>query len=72
VSDEISRSGLELAELSPQVIESLNKILPPYWSHSNPIDMVATLTPGVPEAVVETLAASDGVDAVIVMGVVAP
>jgi acyl-CoA synthetase (NDP forming) len=70
VSDEISRCGLELAELPPSVIESLNKVLPPFWSHSNPVDMVATVTPGVPEAVVETLAASDGVDAVIVMGVV--
>lgn len=70
VSDEISRCGLELAELSPDVIESLNKILPAFWSHSNPVDMVATVTPGVPEAVVETLAASDSVDAVIVMGVV--
>ena len=70
VSDEIARCGLELAELSPEVIESLNKVLPPFWSHSNPVDMVATVTPGVPEAVVEALAASDGVDAVIVMGVV--
>jgi hypothetical protein len=70
VSDEISRCGLELAELSPAVVESLNKILPPFWSHSNPVDMVATTTPGVPEAVVETLAASEGVDAIIVMGVV--
>jgi hypothetical protein len=32
--------------------------------------MVATVTPGVPEAVVEALAASDQVDAIIVMGVV--
>jgi len=70
VSDEISRCGLELAELSPEVIESLNKLLPPFWSHSNPVDMVATTTAGVPEAVVETLVASKGVDAVIVMGVV--
>ena len=70
VSDEIARCGLELVELSPAVIERLNQILPPYWSHSNPIDMVATVTPGVPEAVVETLAASDGIDAIIVMGVV--
>ena len=70
VSDEISRCGLELAELSPRVIESLNKLLPPFWSHANPVDMVATTTQGVPEAVVETLAASEGVDAVIVMGVV--
>jgi acyl-CoA synthetase (NDP forming) len=70
VADEIARSGLELAELTPEVIEALNKLLPPYWSHSNPIDLVATISPGVPEAVVETLAASAGVDAVIVMGVV--
>jgi acyl-CoA synthetase (NDP forming) len=70
VSDEIARSGLELAELSPDVIEGLNKVLPPFWSHSNPVDLVATVTPGVPEAVVEMLAASDGIDAVIVMGVV--
>ncbi len=70
VSDEISRCGLELAELSPEVMERLNGLLPPYWSHSNPIDMVTTLTPGVPEAVVEALVASDAVDAVIVMGVV--
>ena len=70
VADEIARAGLELAELSPQVVEDLNKLLPPFWSHSNPVDMVATLTPGVPEAVLETLVASDRIDAVIVMGVI--
>jgi acyl-CoA synthetase (NDP forming) len=70
VSDEIARCGLQLAELSPEVVAGLNGLLPPYWSHSNPIDLVATLTSGVPEAVVEMLAASDAVDAVIVMGVI--
>ena len=70
VSDEISRSALALAGLSADVTEALNKVLPAFWSHSNPIDMVATVTPGVPEAVVEALAASDEVDAIIVMGVV--
>ena len=70
VADEIARCGLELAELTPEVIEALNGLLPPYWSHSNPIDMVATISAGVPEAVVEALAASESVDAVIVMGIV--
>ncbi len=70
VSDEIARCGLELATLSPDVIGGLDRLLPPYWSHSNPIDLVATITPGVPEAVVEMLAASDAVDAVLVMGVI--
>ncbi|MCL5734721.1 MAG: acetate--CoA ligase family protein [Actinobacteria bacterium] len=70
VADEISRSGLELANLSPQVIAKLGGLLPAFWSHSNPVDMVATLTPGVPETVLETLVASEEVDAVIVLGVV--
>jgi acyl-CoA synthetase (NDP forming) len=70
VSDEIARCGLELAELPPDVIESLNKLLPSFWSHANPVDMVATVTPGVPEAVVETLVRCEAIDAVIVMGVV--
>lgn len=70
VSDEISRVGLRLAELDDAVIEKLNGILPPYWSHANPIDLVSSTAPGVPEAVVEALVASDQVDAVIVMGVV--
>jgi acyl-CoA synthetase (NDP forming) len=70
VSDEVARCGLELATLSSDVIAGLDELLPAYWSHSNPIDLVATVTPGVPEAVVEMLAASDEVDAVLVMGLV--
>ena len=70
VSDEIARCGLELRRSPRRSIAGLNGLLPPYWSHSNPMDLVATLTPGVPEAVVEMLAASDSVDAVMVMGVI--
>ncbi len=70
VSDEIARAGLYLAELDEDVIERLNDLLPSFWSHSNPIDLVSTIQPGIPEAVVESLVASDKVDAVIVMGVV--
>jgi acyl-CoA synthetase (NDP forming) len=70
VADEIARVGLQMAELDETVIERLNGILPSYWSHSNPIDLVSTIAPGVPEAAVESLVASDNVDAVIVMGVV--
>lgn len=70
VADEIARCGLELAPLTGEVMESINKLLPPFWSHANPIDLVTTITPGVPEAVVETLVASESVDSVIVMGVI--
>ncbi len=40
----ISEDGT-LAELSPETIASLNKILPPHWSHSNPIDILGDADP---------------------------
>ena len=70
VADELARCGLQMAKLSRGVMESLDRLLPPYWSHANPVDMVATLAPDVPESVLEVLVASDEVDAVIVLGVV--
>ncbi len=70
VSDEIARCGLELAELSPEVVTGIDGLLPSYWSHSNPIDLVASISAGVPETIVEMLAASDAVDAVLVMGLI--
>jgi acetyltransferase len=30
----------ELAELSAETVEMLNQLLPPHWSHSNPIDVL--------------------------------
>lgn len=70
VSDEIARCGLELAELPGPVVEELDTLLPAFWSRSNPVDLVATISPGVPEAVLRILVSSDAVDAVVVMGVV--
>jgi acetyltransferase len=40
----ISEDGT-LAELSPETIASLNKILPTHWSHSNPIDILGDADP---------------------------
>jgi len=52
------------------VIEKLNKVLPPFWSHGNPIDIVGARAPGVTETVLETILQSDAVDAVISLGVI--
>ncbi len=35
----------KLAELSPETTEALNKILPPHWSHGNPIDILGDAGP---------------------------
>jgi hypothetical protein len=66
-ADEISRSGLQLAELTPVVLAQLNEMLPSFWSHGNPIDLVATLREGVAEQAVEVVIRSERVDAVVVL-----
>ncbi|MBP8000912.1 MAG: bifunctional acetate--CoA ligase family protein/GNAT family N-acetyltransferase [Chloroflexi bacterium] len=35
----------ELAELAPETIDALNKILPAHWSHNNPIDILGDASP---------------------------
>lgn len=39
-TDALITNGGELAKLSPETIEALNKILPAHWSHNNPIDIL--------------------------------
>ncbi len=39
-TDALLSSGGELAQISTGTIDSLNKILPPHWSHNNPIDVL--------------------------------
>jgi acetyltransferase len=40
----ISNEG-ELAEISPETMEELNKFLPATWSHNNPIDIIGDASP---------------------------
>lgn len=69
-ADEVYRNGLQLAELAPNVIDELNALLPPFWSHANPIDLVGMFTAkGEPEGAVHAVTPSDEVDAVVVLGV---
>lgn len=37
--DRLASLGGELANLSPQTLEELAKILPPYWTRRNPVDL---------------------------------
>src|SRR5512147_2817520 len=39
-TDALISNGGELAEISKETIEALNKILPAHWSHNNPIDVL--------------------------------
>jgi acetyltransferase len=39
-TDSIIEKGGKLAQLSPETIEKLNKVLPAHWSHGNPVDII--------------------------------
>ena len=61
--------GLVVPELDPGIIEAIDKILPPYWSRSNPIDLVGESDPSIPMTVMGALMKWDGCDAVINLGI---
>ncbi|MEI6514261.1 MAG: acetate--CoA ligase family protein, partial [bacterium] len=44
-TDSLITNGAELAELAPETIEKLNEVLPPQWSHGNPVDILGDADP---------------------------
>lgn len=68
-ADLCSQFGLEVPELSPEIIKRIDKILPPYWSRSNPVDLVGENDTSIPMTVIEELLKWDGCDAVINLGI---
>jgi len=68
-SDLCVEYGLSIPDLSPALIARIDNILPPYWSHSNPIDLVGEVGPQIPLQVMEELMEWDGCDAVIHLGI---
>ena len=55
-TDALLTLGGELADISTATTEELNKVLPPHWSHNNPIDIIGDAGPERFEAVVEVVA----------------
>jgi len=68
-ADLCSSFGLEVPELSLEIIKRIDKMLPPYWSRSNPVDLVGENDTSVPMAVIEELLKWNGCDAVINLGI---
>jgi acetyltransferase len=56
-----------LAELAPGTITRLNRVLPPTWSHSNPVDIVGDAPPARYTAALRALLDDQGLDAVLVL-----
>ncbi|MBF0377669.1 MAG: CoA-binding protein [Desulfamplus sp.] len=68
-SDLCAEHNLEVPTLSPEIIKTLNPLLPDYWSHANPVDIVGENDPNIPKVALEELLKWDGCDAVIHLGI---
>ncbi len=68
-SDLCARFNLEVPELSEELIDTINGILPPYWSHANPVDLVGERDNSFPVRVLEKLIRWDGCDMVLNLGI---
>jgi len=68
-ADLCARHGLKVAELSPELIKTFDRLLPDYWSRANPVDIVGEPDNNLMTTIMEELLKWDGCDAVINLGV---
>jgi len=65
-ADACRRYGLEVPPLKEETIQTLNKYLPPRWSHSNPVDLAGTIEGSF--GCIGNLLKADYIDAVLAVG----
>ena len=68
-SDLCSDQKLLVEPLSDEIVAQLDGMLPPYWSRTNPVDLVGENDLELPMKAIEVLAAWDGCDAIIHLGI---
>jgi len=66
-ADEVALNGLELAKLPPDLLASLDELLPPFWSHGNPLDLVTAGFGDNGLRILELLARCDAIDAILAL-----
>ena len=66
-TDALISDGGQLAELSAQTMEALNKVLPSHWSHNNPIDVIGDAGPDRYAAAVDIAAKDPNSDGLLVI-----
>ena len=67
IADRLIEEGGRLASLDAATVEKLNKVLPPTWSHGNPIDIIGDATPQRYLDAVSLCMADEGVDGALVI-----
>ncbi len=66
-TDALMLGGGILADLAPETLAALNKALPPFWSHANPIDLLGDATAERYRIAVEACAKDPNVQGVLVL-----
>ncbi len=65
--DALITSGGKLAELSPETMQKFNQILPPQWSHNNPVDILGDASPERYAQALEVAAQDENSDGLLVI-----
>jgi acetyltransferase len=66
-TDALVSLGEEPSNLAPETIEALNKVLPPHWSHGNPVDIIGDAGPDRYEQSLKILAKDPNTDGLLVI-----
>lgn len=68
-TDSLVERGGKLAELSPELIASLDKVLPASWSRANPVDIIGDADPARFAAAIKPLLESSDYDSLLLLHV---
>ncbi len=68
-ADLLNEYYLTVPDPPPEIIRQIDAFLPPYWSRSNPVDIVGEMDDTVSLKITEILAAWEGCDAVLNLGI---
>ncbi|MDY6907573.1 MAG: CoA-binding protein [Chloroflexota bacterium] len=67
-ADACARAGLDVRPLPEETLKELDSVLPPWWSHGNPVDLVAGMRDGDVKGSLEALMRCPEIDGVICLG----
>ena len=66
-TDALEAAGGRLATLTADTVERLDRVLPPTWSHANPVDIIGDAPGGRYAAALEALLADRSIDAFLIL-----
>jgi len=66
-TDMLIGSGAQLANLAPETMAAFNQLLPPTWSHNNPVDIIGDAKPELYAKSLEIAAKDPNTDGILVI-----